>query len=71
VGTDPAGALKKQQREKRLLTARDSAQEAETEIVEPNVRRALSGLSGEICAIGSERNWNRKGSRQFLQVPKM
>jgi integrase len=41
IGTDPTEALLLQQREEKLLTARDSAQEAGTEIVEPTERKAL------------------------------
>jgi integrase len=47
VGTDPAEALQKQQREEKLLTARDSAQVAGIEIVEPSVRKTLREYSAD------------------------
>ena len=47
VGTDPTEALQCKEREEKLLTARDSAQEAGTRIVEPSVDKSLSEWGGE------------------------
>jgi integrase len=53
VGTDPMEALQSQQREEKLRAARDSAQEAGTEIVEPNVRKNLREWGEEFLYLKS------------------
>jgi len=63
VGTDPAEALQKQQREEKLLTARDSAQVAGIEIVEPASERhcvntaLISFTRNHLSHIGAATRW--------------
>ncbi len=47
VGTDPTDALQSKEREKKLLAARESAQEAGTRIVEPNSQATVQELAAE------------------------
>jgi len=51
VGTDPMEALQSQQREERLRTARDSAQEAGTSIMEPSAQPTVRELAAEFLRL--------------------